>query len=335
MSLLNALSPVGITFLSIFGALFVIFVVYLCFVPLKTYFVCLFSGCYIPTIKLVGLKGRKLDVKEIASLYISAKKAGLKISLKDIEKTYQAEVNLKDVIEAMTLFLSAKTPIDFDRAVAIEMATKNLVNLAKDSLVSKTEKIENILATTSDDFEVAVCVNISFKANLENFESSLGLDELKNSLSAYIIDKVASSKKEELFSKPNEFIFSDINLEEISEKTMFSLEGVSLANISVSKDLNVEKEIKSAEKEKIYASIEAERMKNAEEIRLLQTKTKIEDMKASVLEAEADVPRALSSAIKEGRFSIMDYYKLMNLQADTALRRAIIGDEDDETEGDE
>lgn len=339
MSLLNALSPVGITFISIFGVLFTLFIVYLCFVPLKTYFICLFSGCYISTVKLLGLKGRKLDVKEITSLYISARKAGIKIHLKDIEKTYQSGVNLKGIIEGMTLLSSAKKPIDFDRAVAIEMATNNIVNLAKDSLASRTDKLDNIIATTSDDFEISSSINFSIKANLDKFENSLGLDELKNALSAYVIDKISSSKKEELFSKPNEIIFSNINLEEIAQKSMFSLEDVSLANISISKDLNSEKEIKSAEKERIFASIEAERMKNAEEIRLLQAKTKIEDMKASVLEAEADVPRALSSAIKEGRFSIMDYYKLMNLQADTALRRAIIGDEDgddsDESEDDE
>lgn len=335
MTLLNTLSPVSITFLSILGALLVIFVTYLCFVPLKTYFMCAFSGCYIFTFKLIGLKSRKLNVKEIASLYISSKKAGIKISLKDIEKTYQSGVNLKNVIEAMTLLSSAQRPIDFDRAVAIEMATNNVVEFVKDSLVSKTERLDDIIASTSDDFEVCVSVNFSVKSNIDKFENSLGLDELKNTISAYVVDKISSSKKEELFLKPNEFIFSNINLEELSKKSMFSLEDVALANISISKDLNAEKEIKSAEKEKIYASIEAERMRNAEEIRLLQAKTKIEDMKATVLEAEADVPRALSSAIKEGRFSIMDYYKLMNLQADTALRRAIIGEEEDDEDSED
>ena len=58
-------------------------------------------------------------------------------------------------------------------------------------------------------------------------------------------------------------------------------------------------------------------------------------MKAAVLEAEADVPRALSEAIKEGRFNVMDYYKLMNLQADTALRRAIISEKSEESDEDD
>ena len=59
----------------------------------------------------------------------------------------------------------------------------------------------------------------------------------------------------------------------------------------------------------------------------LQMKTRVEEMKGEVLSAEAEVPKAIADAIKEGRFSVMDYYKLMNLQADTALRRSIISDE--------
>lgn len=332
MLLLNALSATAITFITIFCVLLVIGIVYICFVPLKAYFVCIFSGCYVASAKLIGLKNRKFDVKQIVSLYISAKKSGIKITIKDIEKAFQADVNLKDVIEGMTLLSSANRPIEFNRAIAIEMATKNFLEFARDSLVSKTFTVGNILAKTSDDFELKADVNFSAKANLERFENSLGLDDLKNALSVFVVDRISTSKKDEVFAKPNEFIFSNINLEETSKASMFSLEAVSLINISINKDLNIDKEIKSAEKEKIFASIEAERIKNAEEVKLIQAKTKIEDMKASVLEAEADVPRALSSAIKEGRFSVMDYYKLMNLQADTALRRAIIGDNEEDFE---
>ena len=74
-------------------------------------------------------------------------------------------------------------------------------------------------------------------------------------------------------------------------------------------------------------------MKNAEEIKEIQSRTKTEQTKASLLEAESQVPLAISQAIKEGRFSVMDYYKLMNLQADTALRRSIVSGKDDSSDG--
>ena len=81
---------------------------------------------------------------------------------------------------------------------------------------------------------------------------------------------------------------------------------------------------KRIEKEKAYAEFSATKQRNQEIMRELEMKTRVQEMKAEVLSAEAEVPKAISDAIKEGRFSIMDYYKLMNLQADTALRRSII-----------
>lgn len=336
LSLLNAISTVGIVFLSIFGALLVGFIVYLCFVPLKTYFTVVFSGCYIPSAKLIGLKSRKFNVKEIALLYVSARKAKINIKLKDIEMVVQSGGNMTAIVEAMTMLNNAGKSIEFSKAVAIEMATKDIVGLAKDSIACKTISLDNVVGTTMDGYEISVNVNCSVKADLDKFEIGIGIDDVKDSLTSYIIDKIAKiEKKESLLSAPNEILFKDINLEEIAKKSMYNLENVNLRMIEVSKDLNAEKEIKSAEKEKIYASIEAERIKNAEEIRLIQTKTKIENMKAEVLQAEAEVPKALSDAIKEGRFSVMDYYKLMNLQADTALRRAIIGDKDEQDDDDD
>jgi uncharacterized protein YqfA (UPF0365 family) len=51
----------------------------------------------------------------------------------------------------------------------------------------------------------------------------------------------------------------------------------------------------------------------------------IEESRAKLVEAEAQVPKAISAAIREGTLSITDYYKLRNIQADTDMRRSIAG----------
>ena len=50
-----------------------------------------------------------------------------------------------------------------------------------------------------------------------------------------------------------------------------------------------------------------------------------QEMRASVVEAEAEVPRALATALREGRLSVMDYYDMQNIQADTRMRDEIAG----------
>ena len=67
------------------------------------------------------------------------------------------------------------------------MATKNVVELAKDSLVSKALNLDDISATTKDGYEISTSVNFSVKADLEKFASGLGLDDLKNAITACVI----------------------------------------------------------------------------------------------------------------------------------------------------
>ncbi len=151
-----------------------------------------------------------------------------------------------------------------------------------------------------------------------------------------LMENIAKSKDHKLIlSEPNQSLLSNLDLRVVTKNSMYDVIDINISSISVGRDLNAERELQAAEKEKIYAQIEAERMRNAEEIKELQMRTKTEQMKSTVLQAEAEVPMAISQAIKEGRFSVMDYYKLMNLQADTALRRAIINENKNQSDSDD
>ena len=132
-----------------------------------------------------------------------------------------------------------------------------------------------------------------------------------------------------------EILLDGIDLAKAAENTAYSLQEVMIANISIGRNFQMDLEIKKAEKERVFAQMQADRMKTVEEMKELRSRTKTEETKASLLEAEAQVPIAISQAIKEGRFSVMDYYKLMNLQADTALRRSIMNSDDKKEEDDE
>jgi uncharacterized protein YqfA (UPF0365 family) len=46
-------------------------------------------------------------------------------------------------------------------------------------------------------------------------------------------------------------------------------------------------------------------------------------MRAKVVEAEAEVPKAIADAFRSGNLGIMDYYNLRNIQADTQMRESI------------
>ena len=54
---------------------------------------------------------------------------------------------------------------------------------------------------------------------------------------------------------------------------------------------------------------------------------RVQEMRAKVVEAEAEGPRAMAKAFEEGNLGVMDYYRMRNVQADTDMRTSIAKEE--------
>ena len=52
-----------------------------------------------------------------------------------------------------------------------------------------------------------------------------------------------------------------------------------------------------------------------------------EEMRAKVVEAEKEIPLAISDALRSGNLGVMDYYRLRNIQADTDMRENLAKEE--------
>ena len=325
-----------IVFTSIFSVLLVLFIVYLCFVPLKSWITAVFGGAYIPTFKLLSMKNRGLNVAEIASAYVHIKKSKLDIKLNQIESLAQSGGNIAQVLKAMNLASDAGIFLTFELACAIELANHNIVEAVEGSINSKVLTVDDIRGFTKDDREIIACAKVSIKLDLNRYLDGLGLDDLKSSINAWILENISHCENyRNIMTDPNKTLIGNLDLRLISKKSMYTAIDMSIISVEVGRDLEAERQLQLAEKDRVYAQIEAERNKHAEEERELQMRTKTEAMKAEMLQAEAEVPRALRQAIKEGRFSVMDYYKLMNLQVDTALRRSILSEKNANNDFDE
>lgn len=322
---------------AIFGALLISFIIYLAFVPMKCWFTALFGGAYIPTFKLLGMKNRKITVADVVNAFVLIKKSKYNVTLNEVESFVQSGGNIQEVLNALKLANNSGINLSFKLACAIDMANHNVCEAVQNAINSKVVTIDDIRSFTQDEREVIVSARVSIKLNLEKYIDGLGEEDLKSAVNAWILENISHIKTyKEILTSPSKALLSNFDLKVVGNKSMFSIEDISIAKVEVGKNLSLEKEIQSAEKEKVYAQIEAEKKKNAEELKEIQMRTKTEAKKSAMLEAEAEVPKALSQAIKEGRFSVMDYYKLMNLQADTALRRSIItGDKKDDDSFDE
>lgn len=330
ISLLASFGAVEITF-TVSGAVVLIFIaLFFVFVPIKAYFTALFSGAHISMFKLTAFKNCKMDPMNLVKAYVLAKKMGLDVKVSQIEAVLLSGGNAVDMLSAMKLAKESNIQLPFSLASALELKTKNSLEIVKSATESVSETVSGIKAVSKDNIELIIDVYLILKINIPKYLFGLSVNKIKSAVVEQIIKAVHGFTKEQVLEQPN--LICQVNFEDIAKDTAYVVKDVKVANISVGKNYEDDLEIARIEKERAFAQIQADRLKNVEEMKELKNRAKTEENKASLLEAEAQVPLAISQAIKEGRFSVMDYYKLMNLQADTALRRSIISNEEDKND---
>lgn len=326
LSLLN-FGAVEITF-TVIGALAIVALILLfIIVPMKEYFTALFAKAHISMAKLTSLKNCEIAPMNLVEAYILAKCYDINLKVEEIESVLISKGNAKDMICAMKLAKEANIALPFSLASALEIKTKNSLEIVKQAVESCNELVQGIKAVSKDNIELIIDINLILKILIPKYLYGLSVNKIVAFVTEKIIKKVPTLTKEQIMSNP-EVLVADIDYVKASENTAYSLENVMVANLSIGRNFQMDLEIKKAEKERVFAQMQSDRMKTVEEMKELRSRTKTEENKASLLEAEAQVPIAISQAIKEGRFSVMDYYKLMNLQADTALRRSIMNSDD-------
>ena len=105
--------------------------------------------------------------------------------------------------------------------------------------------------------------------------------------------------------------------------TAFEILSIDIADIDIGKNIGATLQMDQAQADKNIAQAKAEE-RRAMAIALEQEmKAKAQEARAKVIEAEAEVPRAMAEAFRSGNLGIMDYYKMKNVEADTAMRESI------------
>ncbi len=311
---------VVLTFLILFFAI----------VPVKPYFTALFSKCHISCFKLMSLRFRKVNIIPILNAYIMAKRSKLNVKFNDLESIMLAGGSCEDVVKALIKAKGASISLSFEECKSIELSSYNVVEVIESVILPKQYLINSIKAITKDNFELEVSAKISIKAKLNDIVGGLGEDTLEAKVSKFIMTKISSLSNHKNATPYN--LTEDILKSGLDKGNGYQLLSVDVCSINVSRDIGAELAAKDLERIKMQAQIDADRQKNYAQLQAEQMKIKTQEMKTQVLEAEAEVPKAIAEAIRDGRFSVMDYYKLMNLQADTAMRRAMIN-KDEEPRG--
>ena len=308
------------------GLLFIFLFTLFILLPKKAYFTALFSGAYVPLFRSISMKLRKENVEELFNAYILSKKSHLKISLYDLEIIATSGGHPLKVVEGMNAAKNAKLNFDIDFIKAIDISGRDILEVVRECINPKVIELPLISSVAQDNWEVNVKVSLTLKVDIKNFLSGVTEETISARAVEAVVTKIANTERASyLVSKPqllDKAIF-DAGIDDDSKYDLVSADVIHV-DLGNNRGLSAEKE--QIEKDRILKANQLEHRRLIALAVEQEMKAKAEEMRAKVIEKEAEVPKAVVEAIKEGKMKdVIDYYKLQNLQADTEMRRHLIG----------
>ncbi len=313
--------------LLVFGIVFAVVVVVAFFiiVPISTWFRALVSGAYISMGKLIGMRLRKIKIGMIVEAYITGKKAGLNINIGELETHYMAKGDVVKVVNALISAHSANIDLSTRTAMAIDLAGRDVLNAVKVSVNPKVIETPVIAAIAKDGIELRCKARVTVRANISRLIGGAGEETIIARVGEGIVTTVGSALTHKDVLENPDRISKTVLQKGLDSGTAFEILSIDIADVDVGRNIGAQLQMDQAEADKRIAQAKAEERRAMAVATEQEMKAKTQEMRAVVIEAEAEVPKAMADALRNGKLGVMDYYNMQNLQADTNMRNAISG----------
>jgi uncharacterized protein YqfA (UPF0365 family) len=297
-------------------------VLILAFVPVRLWVAAWASGAYVGLFTLIGMRLRRIPPNTIVTARISAVKAGLNISVNDLEAHFLAGGNVVPLVNAMISADKANIVLPFQRAAAIDLAGRDVLEAVKMSVLPKVIETPRIAAVAKDGIQLIVLSRVTVRTNIERLVGGAGEETIIARVGEGMVSTIGSSASHKNVLENPDHISKHILSRGLDAGTAYEILSIDIADVDVGANIGAKLQIDQANADKQIAQAKAEE-RRAMAVALEQ------EMRAKVVEAEAEVPRAMAEAFRGGNLGIMDYYRMKNVQADTAMRDAIAAPEVD------
>ena len=302
-----------IILIGLIGFLVVLFFV---FVPVGLWISALAANVKISIFNLIGMRLRRVIPSRIVLPLIKARKAGMKLGVNQLEAHYLAGGNVDNVVNALIASEKAGIDLPFEKAVAIDLAGRDVLEAVKMSVNPKVIETSNVSAVAKDGIELLVKARVTVRADLERLVGGAGEATVLARIGEGIVTTVGSADShKEVLENPDD-ISKRVLSKGLDSGTAFEILSIDIADIDVGRNIGAQLQSLQAEADKNIAQAKAEE-------RRAMAVAKEQEMRAYVVEAEAEVPKALAYALREGKMGVMDYYELQNLKADTEMRSSL------------
>lgn len=328
--------PIGTIITVILGIVaLVAFVVIISFI--NTWLKALLAGASVSMLTLIAMRLRGVPYGMIVDSRIMAVKAGLDLTINQLEEHYLAEGHLIPTIQALIASDKAGMDLSWKQACAIDLATKGTGKTVGEAVrTSINPKVidcpnpssgrKSIDGVAKDGIQVKVRARVTVRTNLERFVGGAQEETIIARVGEGIVTTIGSADSYKFVLEHPDRISKVVLERGLDSGTAYEILSIDIADVDVGENVGAKLQEAQAMANKNMAQAQAEIRRAAAVALEQEMKAKVEDMKAKVVEAEAQVPLALAESLRSGKMGFMDYYRLKNIQADTSMRESISGE---------
>lgn len=299
------------------------FFIFLYFIPVGLWITARFSNVNVGLFELMFMRIRKVPPSIIVNSLITATKAGLTVSTKELETHYLAGGHVPSVIKALISADKANINLDFKQATAIDLAGRDVFEAVQISVNPKVITTPKVAAVAADGIQLIAIARVTVRANIQQLVGGAGEDTILARVGEGIVTSIGSANThKEVLENPDKI--SKLVLQRgLDAGTAFEILSIDIADVDVGKNIGAELQTDQASADLKVAEAKAEERRAMAVAHEQEMKAKAQEARAKVIEAEAEVPKAMAEAFRQGNLGIMDYYKMDNIKADTEMRESI------------
>jgi uncharacterized protein YqfA (UPF0365 family) len=292
-------------------------------IPVGLWISALAAGVKVGFFNLIGMRLRRVTPSKIVNPWIKGDKAGLKLNGNSLEAHHLAGGNVDRVVNALIAAERAQIPLQFERAAAIDLAGRDVLEAVKMSVNPIVIETPFIAAVAKNGIEVKVKARVTVRANLDRLVGGAGQETIIARVGEGIVTTVGSAEDHKSVLENPDMISSTVLKKGLDSGTAFEILSIDIADVDIGRNIGAKLQEDQAQADKKIAQAKAEERRAMAVALEQEMKAEVQAMRARVVEAEAEVPRALSQAFRDGHLGVFDYYNLKNLQSDTQMRESI------------
>jgi uncharacterized protein YqfA (UPF0365 family) len=287
------------------------------------------SGAPVSLLDLIMMRLRKVNPSLIVLNRISAKKTGLEISTQSMEAHFLAGGRVTNVVRAMIAAEKAGIDLPWDRAVAIDLAGRDIVDAVNTSVMPKVIDCPNpasgkqtIDAVAKDGIQLRAKARVTVRTNISRLVGG-ATETIIARVGEGIISTIGSALDHKSVLENPDRISKTVLAKGLDSGTAFEILSIDIADVDVGENIGAQLQAAQAEADTKRYQAQAEQRRALAVAQEAEHNAEAQKNRAIVILAEAEIPRAIAESFRNGHLGVMDYYRMKNVNADTDMRSSI------------